>query len=130
MATRRQQRATYEYEKSLNKPGRVGSFAEWKREQKITEKESTPRYSYGRADVKLPGATLLIVIGLLLLWIMVTGQFDRLAKAWDYVRGNTGNLALSGGTQSGQGITDFSNFHVESMLAQPDFSFSNPGGLT
>src|SRR5689334_1170692 len=135
MASKRELRATYEYEKSLNKPGRVGSFSEWNRDRKIAEKESKPkpRYRYERQDVKLPGAALLITIGLFVLWLATTGNLKKIAQAWDFVRGKTENLPTSGGAAGSAsgftGIHDFSNYHVETHLAQPVISVTNTGGF-
>lgn len=82
--------------------------------------------------MRLPGAALLITIGLFILWLAVTGNFDKLAKAWDYVRGNTESLqtaSASAPCDPSKGICDFSNLHVASVLTQPDLSFKNSGGM-
>lgn len=83
--------------------------------------------------MRLPGAALLIAIGLFVLWFSVSGDFTKLAQAWDYIRGNTNNLQTASSAapcDPSKGICDFSNFHVESLLVQPDLSAMNPGGLT
>lgn len=131
--SKRERRASYEYTKSLNKPGRVGSFAEEERNRKADERqERKPKTE--RQDVRLPGAALLIVIGLFVLWIAATGNLKRIAQAWDFVRGKSESLPKStsavGASRGLTGITDFSNYHVESMLAQPTLSVTNVGGLT
>lgn len=36
---------------------------------------------------RLPGGALLIVIGLLVLWIAITGRLDRFAAAWKFATG-------------------------------------------
>jgi hypothetical protein len=82
--------------------------------------------------MRLPGAALLITIGLLVLWLAASGNLDRLGKAWDYVRGNTQSLANNGSAAPcdlSKGICDYSNLHVASLLTQPDLSFMNPGGM-
>lgn len=54
--------------------------------------------------MKTPGGALLIVLGMLALWLAITGRFDRLATAWDYVRGSTDTLP-TGGTSSAVATT-------------------------
>lgn len=85
--------------------------------------------------MRLPGAALLITIGLFILWLAVQGDFQKLAAAWDYVRGNKPSLepTASNGVapcDPSKGICDYSNFHVGSLLTQPDLSFMHPGGIT
>ena len=84
--------------------------------------------------MRLPGAALLIVIGLFVLWIAATGNLKKIAAAWDFVLGKTDKLPTASGAVGAKsgltGLLDFSNFHVESMLAQPSLSVTNPGGLT
>lgn len=136
--TKRERRAAHEYTKSLNKPGRVGSFAESERDRKTDEKieASNRKQRYITVDqpMRLPGAALLITIGLFVLWLAVNGDFKRLAAAWNYVRGNTQNIAdgtaAASACDPSKGICDYSNLHVANLLTQPDLSFMNPGGLT
>lgn len=82
--------------------------------------------------MRLPGAALLITIGLFVLWLAASGNLAKIGQAWDFVRGKTENLPGSAGLSSpfsSIGIHDFSNYHVETHLAQPIFSVANPGGL-
>lgn len=82
--------------------------------------------------MRLPGAALLITIGLFILWLASTGNLKKIGAAWDFIRGTTDKLPTSGvgnSTVTGAGIHDYSNFHVETHLAQPIFSYANPGGL-
>ena len=82
--------------------------------------------------MRLPGAALLITIGLFILWLAATGSLDKLGKAWDFIRSksdlpgpNPRDMTLPGNS----GIHDFSTYHVETHLAQPMISTNNPGGL-
>jgi multisubunit Na+/H+ antiporter MnhB subunit len=47
--------------------------------------------------MRLPGAVMLITIGMLVLWLAITGKLDRFATAWGYVKGE-GELPEGGGT--------------------------------
>lgn len=82
---------------------------------------------------RLPGAALLITIGLFILWLAATGNLKKIGAAWDFIRGKTDNLPTSGVANNplaaSTGIMDFSNYHVETHLAQPILSSHNPGGL-
>lgn len=132
MASKRERRAAYEYEKSHNRPGRVGSFAEWEADQEITERESEPKERTERQDVRLPGAALLITIGLFVLYLAASGNLKKIGQAWDFILGKTANIPTSGVGNSpttGIGIHDFSNYHVETHLMQPTISVTNPGGI-
>lgn len=134
MPTEKERRASHEYTRSLNKPGRVGSFAEEERNRKADEKQERASSKPQRQDVKLPGAALLITIGLFILWLAASGNLKKIGQAWDFIRGKTENLPSSGGiagaVKSGlTGIHDFSNYHVETHLAQPSLSTTNVGGL-
>lgn len=90
--------------------------------------------------MRLPGAALLIVIGLLLLWAAITGRLDRLATAWDFVKGDSElPAANSGGGATAAPIINQLNsllhrdtYHVAAM--QNAISGSNgvqdyPGGV-
>lgn len=125
-------RADYRETVRLNKPGRAGTFEEFEQAQREGEPaEKKPRYE--RQDVKLPGSALLITIGLFVLWLAATGSLKKIGQAWDFIRGKTENLPSSGGVagamQGATGIHDFSNYHVETHLAQPSLSVTNTGGL-
>lgn len=76
--------------------------------------------------MRLPGAALLITIGLFILWLAATGNLDRLGKAWDFVRGKS-DLPATGSNASpaASRIHDFSTFHVETHLTDP----IGPGGF-
>ena len=132
--TLKERRAAHEYTKSLNKPGRVGTFAEAERDRRTDERiereSRKPRTE--RQDVKLPGSALLITIGLFVLWIAATGKLDRIGKAWDFIREKTDKLPGSQPNTSSNpntGLMHFDNYHVETHLAQPVISATQPGGI-
>lgn len=82
--------------------------------------------------MRLPGAALLLTIGLLILWLSVTGNIKRLGNAWDYVRGNTqklGDSNVASADPTATGIHDFSSYHVSTHLVQPDIAATIPGGI-
>lgn len=133
--SKRERRAAHEYTKSLNKPGRVGTFAESEkdrredeRQERESKREAKP-VATERQDVRLPGAALLITIGLFVLWLAASGNLKRIGQSWDFIRGNTNKLPTDTGKNLAGGITDFSNYHVETHLIQPMISGTNPGGL-
>lgn len=82
--------------------------------------------------MRLPGAALLITIGLFVLWLAATGNLQKIGAAWDFIRGKTEKLPASGvagPNVASAGIHDFSNYHTEMHLAQPILSYANPGGM-
>ena len=69
--------------------------------------------------MRLPGAAMLIVIGMLVLWLAITGKLDRLAASWDYLKGNTDALPASGGSAQSSnlaGVLDQSSWHMQNMV--------------
>lgn len=85
--------------------------------------------------MRLPGATLLIAIGLFILWLASTGKLDQL---WTGVAVAQGKVkvpaqgASAGGGGSGFAVLDPSTYHMENMLfaLQPGVAMSHPGGLS
>lgn len=88
--------------------------------------------------MRLPGAALLIVIGLFVLWLATTGQLDRLATAWDYVKSDKPlpKVADASGSGSGgsgfftpSGVVDSSRYHVSALMQTLDpVTDFQPGG--
>ena len=88
--------------------------------------------------MKLPGAALLIVIGLVLLWLATSGQLDRLGKAWDYVKSGAADVpattpapAVAVPSVNLSALMDPATYHMQSMLTVlgPNMAYTNPGGL-
>lgn len=85
--------------------------------------------------MRLPGATLLIALGLFILWLASTGKLDQL---WTGVAVAQGKVkvpqqdASAGGGGSGFAALDPSTYHMESMLfaLQPSVAMMHPGGLS
>lgn len=86
--------------------------------------------------MRLPGATLLIAIGLFILWLASTGKLDQLwtgvAVAQGKVKVPAQGDASAGGGGSGFAVLDPSTYHMESMLfaLQPSVAMSHPGGMS
>lgn len=90
--------------------------------------------------MRLPGAALLITIGLVLLWLATTGKIDKLGAAWDWVRDNTpspesGPTGLlvkptSTADRVKAGILHTETFHMASMMDTLSGNLAYPGGLT
>ena len=81
---------------------------------------------------RLPGAALLITIGLFVLWVAATGKLSRIGQAWDFVLEKTDKLPSSAPNPQSNpntGIMHFDNYHVETHLAQPVISATQPGGI-
>ena len=85
--------------------------------------------------MKLPGAALLIVIGLVLLWLATSGQIDRLGKAWDYVKSGAANVPADTPAPAAKPVNlsalmDPATYHMQSMLTVlGPMAYTNPGGL-
>jgi len=85
--------------------------------------------------MRLPGAALLIAIGLILLFIATTGKLDRLGVAWTYITGKTtGNplsMTLPASCDPSSGICDFSKYGTQNLLhaMSPTVAVTNPGGM-
>lgn len=84
--------------------------------------------------MRLPGAALLIAIGLTILYLASSGNLDRLGKAWALVTSNTPLPDVAGTSapcDPSKGICDFSNHAVENLLhsMDPKVSVTNPGGI-
>lgn len=86
--------------------------------------------------MRLPGAALLITIGLVLLWLATSGNLDRLGVAWQTIISDPRLSPETGGTAKAacdpsKGICDFSNYAVANMLntLTPEVSSVNPGGM-
>jgi hypothetical protein len=82
--------------------------------------------------VKIPGAMLLILIGLVVLWLATNGQLDRLGKAWSYVLGHADLPGPSGANapavkpaSATATLLDTPSYHVANILADSDA----PGGM-
>jgi hypothetical protein len=85
--------------------------------------------------VRIPGATLLIAIGLFTLWLAVTGKLDQLWTGVAVAQGKVkvpAQTADAGGGGSGFAVLDPSTYHMNSMLfaLQPSVALSHPGGLS
>lgn len=86
--------------------------------------------------MRLPGATLLIAIGLFILWLASTGKLDQLwtgvAVAQGKVKVPAQDAASGGGGGSGFAALDPATYHMENMLfaLQPSVAMSHPGGLS
>lgn len=85
--------------------------------------------------MRLPGAALLITIGLILLYLATSGNLDRLGKAWQTIlHPSDANLA-SGLTappcDPSSGICDLSKYATQSLLhtLAPTVAVTNPGGM-
>lgn len=83
---------------------------------------------------------MLIVIGLLILWLAITGKLDRAAAAWDFLKGNTPALPAVGSSSSSasdspevaalSGILDPTTYHMQTMFNTLDPAIpSVKGGL-
>lgn len=76
--------------------------------------------------VKIPGAILLILIGLVVLWLATTGQLDRIGHAWQYVTGKaelpTGAAPTPAPKPASATATllDTPTHHVASILADTE----------
>jgi len=87
--------------------------------------------------MRLPGAALLIMIGLVVLWVAATGKLDQLANAWTVLSGKATATAANGANPQAascdpsKGICDYSNFHVANVLNTigGGASVTNPGGM-
>lgn len=92
--------------------------------------------------MRLPGAALLIALGLILLWIATTGKIDRLAEAWDFIRNPnknplgkdvTAELTAAPPTTADRvasGVLHPETFHMGSMMETlRPLSMFSPGGM-
>lgn len=90
--------------------------------------------------MRLPGAALLITIGILLLWIATTGKLDKLGIAWTFITDKSGNITLKEVTPTtaaapacdpSSGICDYSRYATEGMMhaLTPGVAITNPGGM-
>lgn len=84
--------------------------------------------------MRLPGAALLIAIGLTVLWLAINGSLDKLGNIWSYIQDKSdlpGPNERDIGNASHAGIQDFSNVHVGSVLNTigSGSSLTNPGGM-
>lgn len=85
--------------------------------------------------MKLPGAALLIVIGLTLLWLATSGQLDRLGKAWDYVKSGAADVPATTPAPAVKpvnlsAIMDPTTYHMQNILTVlGPMAYTNPGGL-
>lgn len=81
--------------------------------------------------MRIPGAILLILIGLVVLWLATNGQLDRLGKAASYIVGKsdlpgpTGANAPVRPATATATLLDTPTYHVANILADSDA----PGGL-
>jgi hypothetical protein len=89
--------------------------------------------------MRLPGAALLIVIGLFLLWIATTGKLDKLATAYDYIRdktpspesGKTGlpTVKPASNVQALASVVDVPSYHMGNMVNSLAPGNFEPGGM-
>lgn len=88
--------------------------------------------------MRLPGAALLIVIGLLLLWLATSGNLDRLGIAWDYIVSDAtlpGSSSAGGGgsgfANDASGVVDSAAYQAGTLLhgLQPTVGVVQPGGM-
>lgn len=78
--------------------------------------------------MRLPGAALLIALGLLLLYLATSGNLDALGKAWnDVITPKGPSTSPIAGTT---GILDPSAYHVGMLMhsLDPSVSVVQPGG--
>jgi hypothetical protein len=88
--------------------------------------------------MRLPGAALLLAIGLTILWLAATGSLDKLANVWLYL---SGKVDITGAKSDltvqpascdpSKGVCDYSNVHVQSLVNSigSGSSLTNPGGM-
>lgn len=87
--------------------------------------------------MRLPGAALLLAIGLTVLWLAATGSLDKLANVWLYLSGKvdiTGaksDLTKPASCDPSKGVCDYSNVHTQSLVSTigSGSSLTNPGGM-
>lgn len=94
--------------------------------------------------MRLPGAALLIAIGLLILWVAITGRLDKLGEAWTFIKGESDSLPIeninntmpgagahSDSVSSASRLTNPDVWHTNTMslALQPSVSLFNPGGI-
>lgn len=90
--------------------------------------------------MRIPGAALLITLGLLVLWIATTGKLDKLAGAWDYVRSPDNPLGkdvtaplktaqLSTADRVASSILHVERYHMSSMMDTLLPNATAPGGM-
>lgn len=65
---------------------------------------------------RLPGGALMIALGLLVLWLAITGKLDRFASAWRYV---TGGDPAAGTVPAGAVLPPASNSGGIHALSSP-----------
>lgn len=86
--------------------------------------------------MRLPGAAMLIAIGLILLWLATSGNLDRLGKAWGTVMGSdltaaNNPIGIPAACDPSSGICDWSKHGTENLLhtLTPGVAVTNPGGM-
>lgn len=85
--------------------------------------------------MRLPGAALLIVIGMAVLWLAANGKLSRMATAWDYVKGDDSTPVASGTTVKPISYLDQvlrrDTLQVNTMVSALSRSTANnvPGGV-
>jgi hypothetical protein len=84
--------------------------------------------------MKVPGAALLIALGLLLLYLATSGNLDRLGKAWSDVINSAPLSPETGGTSAtpaASGILDPAAYHAGALMHSltPGVGVTQPGGM-
>lgn len=82
--------------------------------------------------MRIPGAALLIFLGLILLWLATSGNLDRLGKAWADVISSPALSPESGKTGlDSSGILDPAAYHTGMLMHSltPGVAITQPGGM-
>jgi hypothetical protein len=84
--------------------------------------------------MKVPGAALLIALGLLLLYLATSGNLDRLGKAWSDVITKAPSVDPQGNVtpDTASGILDPAAYHTGALMHSltPGVAATQPGGMT
>jgi hypothetical protein len=83
--------------------------------------------------MKLPGAALLIALGLLLLYLATSGNLDRLGKAWSDIVTKAPSVDPQGNVtaDAASGILDPAAYHTGMLMHSltPGVGVTQPGGM-
>jgi hypothetical protein len=81
--------------------------------------------------VRIPGAATLLFLGLLILWLAVTGKLDRLWSGYDVATGKAPLPASTDTTQPTAQILDPATYHYGTMLhaLTPGVAIAGPGSV-